>query len=137
MVKHLPRNATARDVFEHFNNLYDLSKEDWTFNVRHTRTYPVACCSVIGWLFVRCVVVWCVTGILLLLPAKAQEATVHREQRVRGEPSATDIAASCGIRSHAVCTPTSSSRVTLPSHHRNRAIPKGKRSCGGRVQHRQ
>lgn len=33
MVKHLPRDATAEEVFLHFNRLYDLSKEDWTFKV--------------------------------------------------------------------------------------------------------
>lgn len=34
MVKHLPRFATARDVHDHFNALYNLSKPDWTFVVR-------------------------------------------------------------------------------------------------------
>lgn len=40
MVTNLPRNATMREVFDHFNNLYDLSKEDWTFPVRTCALLP-------------------------------------------------------------------------------------------------
>ena len=33
MVTGLPKSATEDEVLEHFNNLYDLSREDWTFKV--------------------------------------------------------------------------------------------------------
>jgi hypothetical protein len=34
MVKGLPRNATAKEVHDHFNKLYNLTNDDWLFNVR-------------------------------------------------------------------------------------------------------
>ena len=34
MVRGLPPSAKAKEVHDHFNGLYDLSKPDWTFEVR-------------------------------------------------------------------------------------------------------
>lgn len=31
LVRGLPRNATMEEVLQHFNKLYDLGEEDWTF----------------------------------------------------------------------------------------------------------
>jgi hypothetical protein len=31
LVRGLPRNVTVEEVLEHFNGLYDLGKDDWTF----------------------------------------------------------------------------------------------------------
>jgi hypothetical protein len=41
MVTGLPRNTTVDAVLQHFNNLYDLTKPDWTFGVRAFHSWIV------------------------------------------------------------------------------------------------
>ncbi len=43
MVKGLPRDSKPEEIMEHFDRLYDLSKEDWTYSVRSSRLCVCIC----------------------------------------------------------------------------------------------